>query len=154
MKLIIAVIIIFGLLVGYLQYNPSYKLSIEAKYYYTIGEYKIAYEIADKSLRLREYNTMAFHIKTRSGATIEVINFNKEAEEFLAKIKIIISKSNIARSDKLRSKMMSDVIISKYYQLKLPLVDDDTIEQTALKFFIKFKKINQQVIESLKPRNE
>jgi len=150
MKLIIVVTIIFGLLVGYLQFNPSYKLSIEAKYYYTIGEYEIAYQIAEKSLRIREYNTMALHIKTRSGATLEVISFNLEAREFLAKIKVIISKTEIGRNDKLRTKMMSDVIISKYYNLKFPMVEDEKIQNLALKFFRKFQKINKQVINSLK----
>ena len=150
MKLILLLTVIFSLLIGYLQYNPSYKLSIEAKYYYTLGEYKIAYQIAEESLRIREYNTMAFHIKTRSGATIEVINFNNEAQEFLANIKEIIAKDKIGRTDKLRTKMMSDVILSKYRNLKLPLVDDEVIKSTALYLFQKFQKIHTQVIKSLK----
>jgi len=149
MKILLFLVTIFGLTIAYLQYNPSYKLSMEAKYYYTIAEYQLAYDLADKSLKLREYNTMAFHIKNRSKLTLEVINFNLESKDFEKKISNIIKKSFIPKSDKLRTKMMSDVIISKYQNLSLSMVEDDEVKNLALKNFIKFKKINSQVLKSL-----
>ena len=150
MRVLLFLTLILGLSLAYLQYNPSYKLSVEAKYYYTIGEYNMAYNLANESLILREYNTMAFHIKTRSGLTLEVIDFNLESEKFEKRIRNILKKNEISRSDKLRTKMMSDVIISKYYNLSLPMVEDEDIKELALKNLIKFKKINKQVVKALK----
>jgi len=145
MKVLFFLALIFGLSVAYLQFNPSYKLSIEAKYFYTMGEYDMAYRLADQSLKLSEYNTMAFYVKTRSKLTLEVINFNKEAQEFEDRIRNILKKGSISRYNKLRSKMMSDIIISKYIHLSLPMVEDEEVKNLALKNVKKFKKINSQV---------
>jgi len=149
MKILLFLTTILGLSITYLQYNPSYKLSVEAKYYYTIGKYQKAYNLADESLKLREYNTMAFHIRNRSSLTLEVIDFNKESKDFQDKVIAILKKDAILRTDKLRTKMMSDVIISKYQNLSLSMVDDNEIKDLALQNFKKFQKINQKVIFSL-----
>jgi hypothetical protein len=147
------IFITISFLVGavlYFEYNPSYKLSMEAKFYFTLSDYERSYQLADEALKIREYNTMAFHIKTRSQFALDVMDFNREAKDFEAKILSIIKSGSISKGDKNRVKMMSDVIISKYNNLSLNLVDDKDLTDEAQKHFSNFEKINREVIEALK----
>lgn len=149
MKLFAVIIVSFGLLILYFQYNPSYKLSIESKYYYSIEDYKTAYKLADESIRLREYNTMALFVRNKSKSTLDLIDFNEESKDFQKKIIKILKKDDISKADKLRIKMMSDVIISKYKNLSLVLVDNESFKDLAFKNFTKFTKMNKKVIKAL-----
>jgi tetratricopeptide (TPR) repeat protein len=120
---------------------------MEAKLYYTVGDYEIAYKLADESLKIREYNTMAFHIKTRSGLALEMKRFIEEADGFEVKILEIFKKGKASRQDKLRVKMMSDVILSKYHNLSHRFIEDEELQESAKERFEKFQKINSQVKE-------
>jgi len=149
MKIFFLIALIIVGFFSYLEYNPSYKLSIEARYYYAIGDYELAYDLANQALIIREYNTMAFHIKNRSGLTLEMINFNQEAEEFLKKIKTFVQQKPLKKPNKARIKMMSEIILSKYENLSFPLVEDDEVKDEAKKYFKEFKIIHNKILTLL-----
>jgi tetratricopeptide (TPR) repeat protein len=149
MKIFFLIALIIVGFFSYLEYNPSYKLSIEARYYYVIGDYEFAYDLSNQALIIREYNTMAFHIKNRSGLTLKMINFNQEAEEFFNKIKTLIQQKPLKKPNKVRIKMMSEIILSKYENLSFPLVEDDEVKDEAKKYFKEFKIIHNKILTLL-----
>ena len=149
MKIFFLIALIIGGFFSYLEYNPSYKLSIEARYYYAIGDYELAYDLANQALIIREYNTMAFHIKNRRGLTLEMINFNQEAEDFFKKIKTLVQQKPLKKPNKVRIKMMSEIILSKYETLSFSLVEDDEVKNKAKKYFKEFKTIHDKILTLL-----
>jgi HEPN domain-containing protein len=149
MKLIFSILAIFTGAFFYFEFNPSYRLSVEARFYFALSDYEEAYKLADESLKIREYNTMAFHIKTRSQIALNVINFNLEADKFESDIRKIVTERSLTRGDKLKIKMISDIIISKYKNLSLDLVDDIELIEKAKRHFHNFEKINGDVLKSL-----
>lgn len=150
MRILILVTALFGGTYLYLYFNPSYKLSMEAKIYYSMGEYEIALQLSEEALKIREYNTMAFYIKTRSELTLQMVEFNREADEFEEKIIEILKNGRPSKENKLRIKMMSDILISKYSNLSFKLIEDDELKEEALKRYKKFEKLNVDIVEALK----
>jgi hypothetical protein len=147
--ILIPLILLIGVVL-YFTFNISYQKSIEAKFYFSIGEYTTAYILADEALKIREYNNMAFSIKTKSSLVIEFINFNQESKEFFIKIdKIIYSYNVVPRPEKIRIKMICEIMLEKYKKLSFSLVEDEDIKEKAKYNFTKFDTIYKKVKESL-----
>ena len=147
MKLFISISLLFGGIYLYFYFNPSYKLSTEAKIYYSMGEYQIAFDLSQEALKLREYNTMAFHIKTRSELTLQMVKFIQEADEFQNKIIEIFKKGYPSKENLARIKMMTEIIISKYNNLTIKLIEDEELKHQALTRLKRFKKLNKEITE-------
>jgi len=149
-KFVVIPLVLIGGAILYLILNPSYQKSVEAKLYYSMGEYQVAYKLADEALKMREYNNMAFSIKTKSRLILEFINYNSESDEFFKKIdRIIYSYNSVPRSEKIRIKMMCEVMIGRYEKLSFSLVDDEEIKERAKYNYTKFDTIYKKVKESL-----
>jgi tetratricopeptide (TPR) repeat protein len=150
MKFVHIILVLIVASIVYIYLNPSYKLSMEARFYFSLEDYEEAYHLSDEALRLAEYNNMAFHIKNRSQLALEVVNFNKEADEFEKKvIEIIKHQGDLTKGEKVRLKMMSDIVISKYEKLSLNLVDSETLKERAKIYYERFKKLNEQAKDSI-----
>ncbi|HIC09927.1 MAG TPA: hypothetical protein EYO61_01030 [Campylobacterales bacterium] len=149
MRFLIAILLLSGGAYLYLYFNPSYKLSMEAKIYYSMGEYRIALELANQALELRSYNTMAFHIKTRSEEALKIINYIEEADKYQQEIIEILKERPISKENKYRIKMMSDIVIGNYEALSMTFVEDEKLKEEALKRYQKFQKLNRNIVESI-----
>ena len=112
-----------------------------------MGEYQIAFDLSQEALKLREYNTMAFHIKTRSELTLQMVKFIQEADEFQNKIIEIFKKGYPSKENLARIKMMTEIIISKYNNLTIKLIEDEELKHQALKRLKRFKKLNKDITE-------
>ncbi len=134
----------------YLEFNESYKLSIESKLFYALGDYNTSYELSDQALRLQEYNTMALHIKNRSKASIEIVEFLKESEEFEIEIKNTLAKTNLTKGEMSKIKMMTDVIINRYLNLNKVFIEDDNLLNSAKTQYLKFQKLNHEITTNAK----
>jgi tetratricopeptide (TPR) repeat protein len=136
---------------GYFFFNPSYKLSTEARFFYSIADYEEAHRLASEALKIDNYNSMAIHIKSRSGKTLEISKFNRESKEASEKVmEIIRNKGVLLKADKVRIKMMSEIIIGNYEKLHLKVVDDEVLKTEARKHYERFLKLKKEAVESLK----
>jgi hydrogenase maturation factor len=154
LKIFYLVLSVLLIAVGYFLFNPSYKLSTEARVYYSIGEYGEAYRLSSEALEKDIYNSMAIHIKSRSGKTLELIKFNKESEEASQQIIELIKKGELSRGDKVRLKMISDVVIGNYEKLHLNVIDDEVLKEEAKKYLHRFQKLNKEAIEFLGEKSD
>ena len=136
--------IITGVVI-YFSFNKSYILSLEAKYYFEIEEFDKAYKKAKEAYILDPYNKMAFSIYTQSQIAKEWQNFINDAKEYFKKIREITNKQNITKKDKLKIKIMLEILIDQYKSLKKSLLINKNLKQKAKEEYLKIRRIYEEV---------
>ncbi len=145
MKKIILILLTIFLIFLYYFFSDSYRLSLEAKVYYEMEDYNKAYTLAKEAYKIKPYNNMAFAIMTQSRIAKEWIAYIKEADGYFEKISKITSKQNITKSDKVRIKLMLEILINQYPYLKDSyLLKQDLIQKTENRY-LKAKEIYEKV---------
>ena len=132
-------------MVTYFSFNKSYILSLEARYYFEIEEFDKAYKKAKEAYILDPYNRMAFSIYTQSQIAKEWQNFINDAKKYFKKIEEIANKENITKKDKLKIKMMLEILIDEYNNLKPSFLISKNLKAKAKKEYLKAKKIYEEV---------
>ena len=122
-------------------------LSLEARYYYEIGDYKKAYELAKRAYILNPYNRMAFTIKTQSKIALSWQNFIDDFDKFFDKIQEIANKENITKKDKLRIKIMLEILISEYKTLKPSLLIPEKLKKEAKEKYQKARELYERLFK-------
>ena len=140
-------ILTFFFTIGYFTFNPSYRLSVEAKYFFEIANYQKAYKLASKAYNLNPYNRMAFSLKTQSKIAIQWQHFINDADNYFKRIEKIADKNNITDKDKIRIKIMLEILINEYKTLKPSLLLPEDLKETAQKKYIKAKKLYEQLFK-------
>jgi len=122
-------------------FNSSYRYSLEAKTYYEFGEYQKAYQLAQKAYKLDKYNRMAFTILTQSKIAKEWDEFIKDSKSYFMQIESISNKETISKADKIRIKMMLEIIIGEYKNLPNSKLTNKSLINKAKKQYIKAKEL-------------
>jgi len=146
-KLIIFLILAFSVFLYYF-FNSSYRISLEAKAYYQLREYSKAQELAQKAYKLNRYNTMAFTILTQSKIAGVWQNYIKESNQYLLDIKLISNKEVIRKSDKIKIKMMLEVIIGEFNNLPKSKLLDKILQQKATQNYKKAVELYNGIFKS------
>ena len=118
----IFIVALFGL---FFYSDNSYKLALEAKFYYESKEYEKAMNLSQKALDLDIYNKMAATTLNQSKAAIKFSSYIKNGKEYLERIK-----------------MMCDVIIEDFENLRNSALLDNALKDEALstkEVFVKLK---------------
>lgn len=134
----IFIIILFGL---FFYSDNSYKLALEAKFLYENKEYEKALNLSQKALDIDIYNKMANTILNQSKAAIKFSSYIKNGKEYLERIKKM-SQSSVSKADSERIKMMCDVMIEDFDDLKNSALLDNELKNEALntkEIFVKLK---------------
>jgi len=134
----IFLIILFGL---FFYSDNSYKLALEAKFLYKNKEYEKALNLSQKALDIDIYNKMANTILNQSKAAIKFSSYIKNGKEYLERIKKM-SQSSVSKADSERIKMMCDVMIEDFDDLKNSALLDSELKNEALntkEIFVKLK---------------
>ncbi|MDO4875713.1 MAG: hypothetical protein Q3967_06575 [Campylobacter sp.] len=134
----IFLIILFGL---FFYSNNSYKLALEAKFLYENKEYEKALNLSQKALDIDIYNKMANTVLNQSKAAIKFSSYIKNGKEYLERIKKM-SQSSVSKADSERIKMMCDVMIEDFDDLKNSALLDSELKNEALntkEIFVKLK---------------
>ena len=84
----------------YFLVNPSYEKSIQAKYYYEIGEYKEAYALAKESFSMDIYNRMAATIMAQSKTSPLYVAYINDGKKYMETINNIAKNDIISSADK------------------------------------------------------
>ncbi len=125
--------------------NDSYRLSLEARYYFENGEYNKAYEKSKKAYLLDPYNRMAFTVYTQSQIAKEWQNFLSDADKYFKKIEEIANKDHLNDKERQRVKIMLEILLDEYRNLKPSLLISDDLKNKAKLQYKKAKKIYEKV---------
>lgn len=129
----------------YFLLNPSYEKSIEAKYYYEIGEYEEAYAHANEAFSMDIYNRMASTIMAQSKTSLKYVKYIEQAKNYLTQIKQIAAQDNISDADKAKIKLMSEIIVDSYVKLAPSIITDKELVKKAQKYHDDFEKLLEKV---------
>jgi len=133
------------LMVLFFSFNPSYEKSVEAKYYYMIGEYKQAYTLALESSKIDTYNKMAITILSQSERALKFVVFIDEAKLYMQRIEVIAEKEGVTTADRAKIKIMCQIILEKYEKLSASVITDKELVQEALMYRNKFEKLYEKI---------
>ena len=137
----IFIIALFGL---FFYSDNSYKLALEAKFYYESKEYEKAINLSQKSLDLDAYNKMAATTLNQSKAAMNFSSYIKNGKEYLDRIKKM-SQSGVSKADNERIKMMCDVMIEDFESLRNSALLDEKLKSEALKMKEAFAKLKNEL---------
>jgi len=142
--------LIMGIFLYYF-FNDSYRYSLEAKAYYEMGQYNKALILSQKAYKLDKYNRMAFTILTQSKIAKSWQKFIDESEQYFIDIDNISNKEKITKADKIRIKMMLEIIMGEYKTLKHSEFLNETLKNNA---YIQYKKAKELYDGIFKKTNE
>ena len=138
-------VIIFISVVAYYSFNTSYRLSLESRYYFEIGKFDKAYKLAKKAYILDPYNRMAFTIKTQAKIAKEWKHFINDANKYFKTIQMIANKKNITDKDKLRIKMMLEILLDEYKTLTPSLLTPEYLKKEAKIQYLKTRELYEKL---------
>ena len=137
----IFIIALFGL---FFYRDNSYKLALEAKFYYESKEYEKALNLSQKALDLDAYNKMAATTLNQSKAAMKFSSYIKNGKEYLERIKKM-SQNGVSKADNERIKMMCDAMIEDFESLRNSALLDDELKSEALKMKEAFAKLKNEL---------
>jgi len=134
-------VLLLLLMVLFALTNPSYEKAFKAKYYYYSGNYDQALTLAKEAYELDPYNRVALTVMRQTEIARKFVDYIKEGRTYLKKIEAIADNPPIKQSDKIRIKMMCEVMINRYSSLPTSgLAKSDLIKQ-AEEVYKKFKRL-------------
>ena len=134
----IFIVTLFGL---FFYSDNSYKLALEAKFYYESKEYEKALNLSQKALDIDIYNKMANTVLNQSKAAIKFSSYIKNGKEYIKRIKEM-SQGSVSKVDKERIKMMCEIMIDDFESLRNLALLDAELKSEALntkEIFVKLK---------------
>ncbi|WP_457748790.1 hypothetical protein [Sulfurimonas sp.] len=129
----------------YFLLNPSYEKSIEAKYYYEIGDYDEAYKLANEAFSLDLYNRMASTIMAQSKTSMKYKKYIDQGKEYMAEINKIAAKESISDADRAKIKLMSEIMVDSYKKLAPSVITNSELVREAAKYYNDFEKLLEKV---------
>jgi len=140
-KSLIFFFILITLIVSYYLLNDSYRISLEAKAYFELGNYKKAYKLSNEAYKLNKYNNQAFTILTQSKIAKVWQDYINESNEYFMQINSISNKDIIKNDDKIRIKMMLEIIIGEFKNLPQSKLLNKDLKNQAQNNYKKAKEL-------------
>ena len=138
--LIIMIIFFFG-------FSDSYRYSMEARVKYFLGDYQEARDLAKKAFDLDPYNKMAFSILAQSKISAKLVDYIKESDNYLKKIEFLTNKQNFSNRDKIKIKMITEVMMQKFQKLNPTVMTNKELYAQCIKRYKKFKTIYEKLFQ-------
>ena len=138
---IVATIYFFG-------FTDSYKTSLKAKMKYISGDYKEARELAKDAFDEDPYNRMAISVLAQSKISAEFVDYINDGDKYLKKIKALTQKQNFENRDKVKIKMMCEVMLGRYEKLSSTVMTDSDLKKVSKEKFEQFKSIHEELFST------
>ena len=122
-------------------------MALEARYFYEKGEFQKAYKKAKEAYILDPYNKIAFTIYTQSQIAKEWELYLNDCKKYFDKIYKIAQKPNITDKERQRVKIMLEILIDEYKNLKPSLLINNDLKQKAKQQYIKAKELYEKVFK-------
>jgi hypothetical protein len=131
--------------VFYFLFTPSYQKSIEARFFYLLGDYEVAYELSLEAYELESYNKMAFTIMTQSKIAMKYEKYIQDADDYFQKIELISAKEKFMPDDKARVKMMCEIMIEEHKKLTPTKLTSQNLIDDAKARSAKFESLYKEL---------
>jgi len=138
----LSLLVIMG---SYSYFNQSYKQSIQAKYYYEIGEYNEAYSHAKVAFGLDSYNRMAATIMAQSQNSLRYVDYINMGKKYMLNIDEIAHHEKIEDSDKAKIRLICEIMKSAYIKLAPSVITDKNLVKEAAKYNSDFETLFEKV---------
>jgi hypothetical protein len=138
-------VILLGGSVYFFSSNSSYQNSIQARIYYFLGNYESAYDLAKEAYEQDSYNKMANTVMTQSKIAKEYEAYIKQGNEYFVRIDEISSKKDYTEADKVRVKMMCEIMIDSYENLVPSILTDESLQVSSRKMQKKFIQLHEEL---------
>jgi len=129
----------------YFYTHPSYQKSIQAKYYYEMGDYTEAYSLAKEAFGLDLYNRMAATVMAGSTTALKYVKYINEGKGYIRNIGKIAENETISSGDKAKIKLICEIMIDSYVKLAPSVVIDKDLVSEAARYHAKFEKLLEKV---------
>lgn len=143
-------LIVIMMAIFFFGFTESYKRSLEAKFKYLMGDYAEARVLAKEAFDLDPYNRMAISILSQSKISAQMADYVQDAEVYLKKIEALSQKSDFDRRDKIKIKMMCEVMMGRYKKLSPTVLTDKALYEACTKHHENFKKIYEELFPQTK----
>lgn len=141
---IISILVLIGFW-AFFATNSSYQEALQARFYYEVGNYKKANELAKNAYEKDAYNKMAYTILNQSQIALKYEKFINQANEYLDKISAISKTQNIQKQDISRIKLMCEIVIKDYESLKSSRLTPNSIQNEARDMRDKFLQLQKEL---------
>ena len=138
-------VLVLMMTIFFFGFSDSYKLSLQAKVKYMSGEYAEARVMAKEAFDLDPYNRMAISILAQSKISAQMADYVKDGKQYLEKIEKITKKSDFTYKDKIKIKMMCEVMVGRYVKLSPTVLTDKDLYNACTKTYQNFKKIHEEL---------
>lgn len=144
----------FMLIMGvYFSINPSYERSLEAKFYYTIGDYEEAHKLSKEAFELDEYNRMAATIMAQSNVALNYVKYIKQSKKYIAQISSLAQGESITDAQRAKMRIISQIMMDSYRKLSATIMTDRELINEAKLYYDQFVKLNNK-IDNTSPSEE
>ncbi len=131
--------------VAYFFLNPSYERSLEAKFYYTMGDYKQAQELATEAFEMDVYNRMASTIMTQSQTAMKFVNYINESKKYMSQIAEIASANGVSDAQRAKVKIICEIMIESHVKVTATVLTDKALVEEAQSYKEKFEKLHDEI---------
>jgi tetratricopeptide (TPR) repeat protein len=131
--------------IGYFFLNPSYERSLEAKFYYTLGDYRQAQELATQAFEMNPYNRMASTVMTQSQTAMKFVNYIQESKKYMKEIAQIAGGNGVSDAQRAKVKMMCEIMIASHVKIAPTVLTDQDLIKEAQEYHDKFKKLHDEI---------
>jgi tetratricopeptide (TPR) repeat protein len=138
-------ILVLLLMVLFALTNPSYEKAFKAKWYYMSGEYEQALVLAKDAYKLDPYNRLALTVMKQTEIAQKFVDYIKEGKAYLEQIEAIANNPPIKEPDKIRIKMMCEVMIDRYSLLPSSKLTKSNLKDQANEIYKKFEKLYESI---------
>jgi len=134
-------VLLLLLMVLFALTNPSYEKAFKAKYYYYSREYDQALTLAKEAYELDSYNRVALTVMRQTEVARKFVDYMKEGRSYLKQIEAIADNPPIEQADKIRIKMMCEVMINRYASLPSSNLTEPDLVNQAKEVYKKFNTL-------------
>lgn len=136
---------IMGFMVIYFILSSSYQDALTAKFYYFMGDFKEASNFAEKALEQDRYNKLASTILSQSKTSLKFLEYSNEANKYLIEIGVIARGDEITKADRIRVKMICEIMIERYKKLSSNVFTDKELAANTKESYEKFLELYEEV---------
>jgi tetratricopeptide (TPR) repeat protein len=129
----------------YFLVNPSYQKSLEAKFFFELGNYQKAYTLANEAFSLDVYNKMAATVMAQSKTSLKYKNYIEEAKRYLQEINEIVQQESISSAQRAKIRTMSKIMVDSYKKLAPSVVTDKELIVQAQRYYENFEKLLEKI---------
>jgi tetratricopeptide (TPR) repeat protein len=141
----IVLVLVALLVIFFFSFTESYKLSLEAKVKYGVGDYKEARRLAKEAFDLDPYNKMAVSILAQSKISTVLKDYLDDSKKYLKEIDRLTKKSDFSDASKIKIKMMCEVMIGRYKKLNPTIMTDKDLYEECTTYYNKYQKIYKEL---------